>query len=345
MKNKIFIRGGGLIALTVLTLAGCADLSAPRNDAPSAAPSADDWALGVASAPSGLTERVRNTVKAEFSDAKVEGEKFRETDEIWQEKLGPLADNPDFQRAEQLRQDRQFAAARDLFLNLTKAYPSASGVYRRLGDCYYNLLELHPAVAAYETASRLNPENYFALRGLAFAHLYYGHSLWDAREFVKAHEQYGLALRLLQRCTRIYPADFEALFGRSMAAEGASRRLYQSALALRQAGKAEQAAVAARNCLDVIEEGVETGRQRLRKNLDEVAPKNVIGGLAQRRALLCHEFSALGNAAQSMEQAVNMYEAILKTDPDNALAKQEAEKCRALLEKWNADAGAEDRNN
>lgn len=286
----------------------------------------------------GLLDRFTDFVKLNNSEELSVAEGARAPNEIWHHNdAGNLASDADYARANELLNQQRYADAKELLKEIVNRNAGSSSVWRRLGDAYYNLLELSSAISAYEKAVSLNRENYFAIRGLAFAYLYHGHDLWNARRPAEAHGEYGKSLKLLQQCMRIYPGDVEAMYGRGMAAEGASRRLYQNALALLGQGKKQEAASAARNCFGVIDEGVEVLRQRVSKANKEIGPRNVIGGLFQRRAILGSRFQYRDAALDSIDQAVRVYESILKIDPENALAKKELEKCTKMRDSLEAE--------
>lgn len=296
------------------------------------------WQLDDGSKQPSLTDKVVDWVR-QSQDAPVSGyDPSRTQADIWHhDDDGDLLNNDDYRTAKEWVDQGRYADAKPLLTRVANSSPRHSSVWRRLGDCHYNLLELSNAVSAYEKALRLNRENYFAMRGLAFAYLYEGHDLWAARNFAAAHEKYGAALKLLQQCLRIYPGDLEAMYGRGMAAEGASRRLYQNALALSAQGKRQQAAAAARNCHGVIAEGIASIEQRINKRTDEVGPRNVIAGLFQRQAMLEKEFGETEAAVRDIGMAVRAYGSVLKIAPEDAMAKKELAKCEKLQADWERD--------
>ena len=253
--------------------------------------------------------------------------------ERWSDEQYNLAD-PEFTFATERVLEQKYAEAKHILLNVVGRHPNNTAAWRWLGDCHYNLLELEQAVEAYQKAINIYSENYFALRGLGFAYLHLGHDFWRAGKRQEAHEQYRKSLRALQDCLRVFPADIEAMYGLSMAAEGASRRLYQNAITQIRAGNRELAEAEMRNCLEVIDVGIESARQRMYKNSDEIGPRSVVGGLFQRRAILQHGFKRLSGAIEDMGQAVRAYQSILEISPGNYLAKGELERCQELLKKW-----------
>lgn len=330
--------------LISVILLGCSALSdnAPKNEKNKRTEAKEkQWVLsnqsGEKASDSSLMMRVKDMVKSEEVDfSAYDGRSYKNAD-IWHhDDTEKLRDNVTYRRANELIKQGNYREAKDVLVGIVNTSPQSSTVWRNLGDCYYNLLELSSAISAYEKALSINRENYFALRGAAFAHLYYGHDLWSAKDRAHAHSEYGSALKALQQCMRIYPGDAEAMYGRAMAAEGASRRLYQNALALLAKGDTRQAAAAARNCFEIIDEGTEAARQRINKSKDknEIGPRNVLGGLFQRRAMLCRSMQHNEQAEQSISQAIRAYESILKIAPDNVLAKKELKKCQTLDEQW-----------
>lgn len=292
---------------------------------------------------SSWSDKVKNLVKKD-EPAPAGTYRTRTNKDIWHgEDLSDLENNQEYLRGENALKSHDYQTAKTVFLQLTLQRPGSSSLWRRLGDGHYNLLELSSAIGAYERAVTLNPENYFALRGLAFAYLYHGHDLWNTADKNLAHDQYGRALKLLQQCLRIYPGDQEAMYGRCLAAEGASRRLYQNALALQKKGDKEAAAAAARNCVEIIDEGIESAKLRINKNQEEVGPRSIIGGLFQRRAILNHQFNQEEHALQNMENATRAYDSILKIDGENILAKKELERCQTLMKQWEEKAAAKEK--
>ena len=197
-------------------------------------------------------------------------------DEVWMNEDQAVSDE-EYDTAKELVAQQQFVEAKEILLNIIQRHPDSSSTWRWLGDCYYNLLELPDAINAYQKARSLYPENYFAMRGEGFAHLHYGNELWRLGERKQAHDQYRKALKTLQECMRIYPGDAEALYGRSMAAEGASRRLYQNAITLLRNNRTQEAESEAGICVEVIDEGIESARQRLLKNSNELGPIIITG--------------------------------------------------------------------
>lgn len=254
----------------------------------------------------------------------------------WNDADEKLSD-PDFEYAVKCIREQNYSQAKHLLLGVTARNPNSSSAWRWLGDCHYNLLELQAAVDAYRKALAIHSENYFALRGMAFAHLHLGHECWRAGTADKrkqAHDEYREAMKNLQDCLRIYPGDLEAMYGLSMAAEGASRRLYQNAVTQVKNGNRELAESEARNCREVIDVGIEAARQRMYKNPEEVGPRSIAGGLFQRRATLQYAFHNYDEALENMGQAVRAYQSILEIAPNNYLAKGELDRCQKLLEQW-----------
>ena len=313
--------------------------SAQQTDSSATNASRQTWKLDDGGKPTSFADKVVDWVR-QSQDTPVSGyDPSRTQADIWHhDDDGDLLGNSDYRLAKEALEQGRYADAKPLLMRIANSSPRHSSVWRRLGDCHYNLLELPAAVSAYEKALTINQENYFAMRGLAFAYLYQGHDLWAARNFPSAHDKYGAALKLLQQCLRIYPGDLEAMYGRGMAAEGASRRLYQNALALSAQGKKQQAAAAARNCLGVIAEGIASVEQRINKRTDEIGPRNVIGGLFQRQAMLEKEFGESDTAIRDIGLAVRAYSSVLKISPDDAMAKKELAKCEKLQADWERDS-------
>lgn len=255
------------------------------------------------------------------------------------EALKPYAD-PEFDEAIRLVQADNFVQARAIFLQIIERNPADDDAWRWLGDCNYNLMELHNALEAYQEARRLNPRNYFAQRGEGLTRLHYGHELWRTRKQREAHEQYRQAIEILQNCTRQYPGDMDAMYGRAMAAEGASRLLYMNAILLLSRREQQLAETELRNCLDVIVEGIQAAELVTRSMTDSgqeaasIGPLNISGGLYQRHAMLLHTFKRDNDALQSMQLAAERYRLILRIDPTNLKAQEELNRCQAKLQEW-----------
>lgn len=245
----------------------------------------------------------------------------------------------DFTRAVKLVKEHRFSEAKALLEGVVERHPNYAEAYRWLGDCHYNLLELPESIEAYGRARELDPDNYFALRGKGFAFLHYGHQQWNQKNYDAAHENYKRALETLQQCLRLFPADSEAMYGRAMAAEGATRKLYGNAIRLKRAGDDARAEVMARNCLEVIDEGIKASSFRINVHLEEVGPRALAGGLFLRRAMLLKEFDRIGPAMQDLRKASETQKSILREiDENNLQARRELEKCERLMQTWQAEA-------
>lgn len=248
--------------------------------------------------------------------------------------------NPEFDEAIRLVQNDNFVQARAAFLKIAERNPADDEAWRWIGDCNYNLMELHKALEAYQEARRLNPRNYYAQRGEGLARLHYGHELWRSGKQREAHEQYRQSIEILQNCTRQYPGDMDAMYGRAMAAEGASRLLYMNAILLLSKREQQLAERELRNCLDVIVEGVQAAELVTQAMTDggqeaaSVGPLNISGGLYQRHATLLHTFKRDDDALQTMQLAAERYRMILQVDPTNLKAQEELARCRAKLQEW-----------
>lgn len=257
----------------------------------------------------------------------------------------------EFTRATELVKAHKFEQAKGMLIDVLNKNPNHAEAYRWLGDCYYNLMELNDAIRAYSTARELDPQNYFALRGKGFSHLHLGHEHWRGyetalqsqnrdgahQELSDAHESYKRALELLQQCLKLFAGDSEAMYGRAMAAEGASRKLYANAVGLLRKGKKTDAHAWAENCVEIIDEGIEAAKIRIREFPDRPGPRKLVGGLFFRRAMLLKQFGQNEQAAMELEKAAMTWQSILDDiDPNNSYAKRELERCRASLEKWRA---------
>lgn len=261
----------------------------------------------------------------------------------------PVENPSDFIRATELVKQQQFAEAKSLLRTVIEQNPNHAEAYRWLGDCFYNLMDLENAIGAYTTARELDPTNYFALRGKGFAHLHMGHEKWRVYEdalrkqdraaahsaLSEAHENYKRALEVLQHALRVFPGDNEAMYGRAMAAEGASRKLYANAVGLLKKNDRQNAQAWAENCLDIIDEGIEAAKVRVREYPERAGPRKLAGGLFFRRAMLLKAFGETQLAMDELKKAAATQQSILQeVDPENDHAQRELQRCKSYLEKW-----------
>jgi tetratricopeptide (TPR) repeat protein len=260
--------------------------------------------------------------------------------------------SPRFENAVGLVKDNRFGEARAILLEEASRQPSAA-VWRWLGDCQYNLLELEPAIASYARALELDPNDYYALRGQGFALLHHGHEYWrkmqeevargnkeeGARIFSQAHENYKKALDQLGLCLRRAPNDGEAIYGEAMAAEGASRKLYSNAISFLKLGpereNRERAEVFAENCLDVINRGIARSRERARLSPGDSGPRALLGGLYLRKAILYQQLGKMDLALIELKSAHDVQQSILdEIDKNNATAQRSLRECEAYWNSW-----------
>ncbi len=265
-------------------------------------------------------------------------------------------DNSDFGRAKKLVKRHKFQEAKELLVKVVQKDPKHAEAFRWLGDCYYNLMELEYAIAAYSETRSLDPHNYFALRGKGLAHLHYGHEFWSKYEDAlrnsnsseahenlgEAHQNYKLSLELLQRCLHVFPGDKDAMYGRAMAAEGASRKLYANAVGLLKKGRKEDAHAWAGNCLQIIDEGIEAAKLRINDHPDLPGPRKLVAGLFFRRAMLRKNFGKPAAAIEDLGKAMTIHKQVFEEiDPGNKHAKQEMDRCKAYLERWQEEIASE----
>lgn len=244
-------------------------------------------------------------------------------------------ESTDLERGKQLVREERFAEAKVILLDVTRKEPNNPEAWRWLGESQYNLMQLEEAIESFQKALDLDPKNYYSLRGGAFARLHHGHQLWKARRIDEAHDLYRKALEDLQLCLRMKPSDMEAMYGRAMAAEGASRKLYTNAVGYLSSGKRQQAEVEARNCMEVIDEGIKAAQQRIYAYEREAGPRILAGGLYMRRACLLKEFDTKDQAIRDMEKAIELYSSVVKdVDPENSLAQSKLRECESLLSAW-----------
>lgn len=94
-----------------------------------------------------------------------------------------------FAVALQLMKDRQMKEAREAFLQLAKDFPQHSGPFTDLAIIQYQAKQPQLAIANFEKATRINPENATAWNWL-------GIIAREANDYPKAEEAYGKALAL-----------------------------------------------------------------------------------------------------------------------------------------------------
>lgn len=99
--------------------------------------------------------------------------------------------DPDARFAEALglMKERQMKEARDAFLQLAKDFPQHSGPFTDLAILQYQGKQTQLAVANFEKAARINPENAVAWNWL-------GVIAREAKDYGKAEEAYGKALAI-----------------------------------------------------------------------------------------------------------------------------------------------------
>ncbi|MBN2711945.1 MAG: tetratricopeptide repeat protein [Planctomycetes bacterium] len=258
----------------------------------------------------------------------------------------------EFMEATELVHAHKFEEAKQKLIEVINKNPRHAEAFRWLGDCYYNQMELEDAIRAYSKAREIDPASYYALRGKGFAHLHLGHEYWRKYEealrakdkaaahenLSEAHENYKRALELLQHCLKLVANDNEAMYGRAMAAEGASRKLYANAVGLLRKGQTEDANAWAQNCLDIIDEGIKAAKVRISDHPEMPGPRKLVGGLFFRRAMLLKAFGQLRAAVVDMKKAAITNQAILEDiDPENKNAKEQVDICNNYLKKWEAE--------
>ncbi len=256
-----------------------------------------------------------------------------------------------FENAVNMVKNSRFAEAKSLLLSETSASPNNPAVWRWLADAQYNLLELQDAIDSYQTALRLDPNDYYALRGQGFAYLHRGHELWRkmmeelnlsqrdqaAATFAQAHENYRQSLAKLGDCLRRAPNDGEAIYGEAMAAEGASRKLYSNAISYIKLGpeNRERAELFAENCIQVINKGVERASERARQNPGESGPRALLGGLYLRKAMLYQQLGRNELALAELRNSHGVQKSILdEIDKNNQTAQKGVADCEAYWKQW-----------
>ena len=264
-----------------------------------------------------------------------------------------------FDEAVTMMEAAHFVNAMEILEELVLAEPTNAAAFRRLGECHYNLMEFEEALTAYERAGELRPnanEGYYIQRGEGFAHLHYGHQLWKqmdrergsgqlesaADTFTSAHEHYKKALEILTLCLNRAPDDVEAVYGRAMAAEGASRKLWSNAISHLNYGQIERAHVFADNCIVVINAGLESAQRRASdpKFQGETGPYALMGGLYERKATLYQRLGKTDLALIELNNAMGAQRAVLNIDKHNATALEKLEGCEKYRLEWTSQTAA-----
>ena len=269
--------------------------------------------------------------------------------------------SPELEQARRLVLAKRYEEALPILERETQLRPHDAEAWRWTGDCLYNLLQFPKAIEAYHRARERGGGDYYALRGQGFAYLHLGHEYWRAQEsaraagdtarageaFRQAHEQYKNALGNLRECAKRNPKDEEACYGRGLAAEGASRRLFSVADAwLRSAEREPQPArqMEYRNNAsqfaisfdEVVKDGLEAARLYSSMRPNDAAPLALAGGLLQRRAIMNHYLGRQAQAESDLQEAIAAQQRILdKIDQGNAIARAAVAECRRYLDgRW-----------
>ncbi len=259
--------------------------------------------------------------------------------------------SPQFEQAVSMVKESRFAEAKPLLLSETASDPNNASVWRWLGDAQYNLLELQDAINSYANALRIDPNDYYAVRGQGFAYLHRGHELWRkmmeelklgqrdqaAATFSEAHDNYKKSLEKLSECLRRAPNDDEAIYGEAMAAEGASRKLYSNAISYIKLGpeNRNRAELFAENCIQVINKGVERASTRARENPGESGPRALLGGLYLRKAMLYHHLGKNDLALAELRNSYGVQKSIIdEIDKNNATALKGVQDCETYWAEW-----------
>ncbi|MDR2392056.1 MAG: tetratricopeptide repeat protein [Planctomycetota bacterium] len=265
------------------------------------------------------------------------------------------AGSPEFQNAIRLVKSGRYNEAKSVLQAETARNPSGQ-VWRWLGDCQYNLLELESAIASYARALELDPNDYYAMRGQGFALLHRGHEYWrsmqeavargdktlGAEVFAQAHDNYKRAFEQIGFCLRRAPNDSEAIYGEAMAAEGASRKVYSNAVSYLKLGpdpeNRQRAELFAENCLTIINKGIERSRERARLSPGESGPRALLGGLYLRKAMLYHNLGKRDLALIELKNARDVQQSILdEIDKNNVTAQKSVRECESYWESWGGD--------
>jgi tetratricopeptide (TPR) repeat protein len=258
---------------------------------------------------------------------------------------GDVPQDSEYARAVRLAyNEHRYEEARQIFRRVVERNPRNAEAHRWLADCHYNLMDLERAIESYETALNLDPNNYNALQGKGFAHLHRGHEFWRRGEQTgdpglrqRAHDHYKESLYILRQCLDIRPEESEVMYGLAMAAEGASRLLYATAVDYRQNAERTDAELVRSRAIDIIEEGVGAADRRIASHQLDKGPRLLKAGLLLRKATLNQKFDDRQTAVQDLRRSIQVLETILgQIDPQDPDARQMLEQNRALLSQWQA---------
>lgn len=269
----------------------------------------------------------------------------------------PRPANPALDQAKQLIQARRYNDALPVLERETQRDAANPEVWLWYGDSLYNTLQFERAVQAYDQCLRYDPTNYLAMRGQGFSHLHHGHEFWSRHEAAyrrgdtaasnaaldNAHKQYQQAINNLNRCVQVNKNDDEAMYGRGMAVEGFSRRLYSLARGwINESRKAANTANEdlyrsyaqqyAAQCAEVIRMGLESAQRRIEAQPKASDPRTLAGALHVRLAMLNHYMGKEELARGNLQDAIRINRSILEEiNPDHATARAAIAECERYL--------------
>ena len=258
--------------------------------------------------------------------------------------------NSPYQKAQRLTEAGEYKKAIPLWEKIVEEQPRNDEALRYLGDCKYNIEQFDEAVDCYKRARKLNPNNYLALRDWGFTELNAGHAVLKEGKPDAAMERYAESLRLLREANKVFAGDSDAVYGRALAANGASQLVAAQARQLKERNDDIREAEKRRDqCLDLCSEGIEAASFRINRKVNEPGPRALVANLFKRRADLLYAFGRLPEAIDAAQLSQRSWQSIVKEIDKNEKgaaqfhekAKQELASIEITLRDWRAkNAGA-----
>ncbi len=214
-------------------------------------------------------------------------------------------------------------------------HPDHPDAWRQLGDCRYNLGMVREALDAYRIALRKDSRNYLAERGRGIAALYLGYESYSKGDTKLAHTYFQTSLNSLHSCLSANKDDKLARYGQALAAEGASRKLYEIARKALGGENHEQAKDIIRNCLDIIDVAAQASRERMQQKPEDSEARMLYGCLMMRRAKVLQPFGHQKEALDNIKSALEAFQPVaLSKDKKSQIAQGQVSICRDLMKAW-----------
>lgn len=245
------------------------------------------------------------------------------------------APDSDYTKAIKLMKAAKLKEASQLLEQYLAVNPAHAEAWRQLGDCRYNLGQVEKALQAYRLSLRKDNRNYLAERGRGIAALYMGYDYFSKGDKRLAHSYFQTALNSLHSCLSANPKDKLAQYGQALAAEGASRKLYNIAQKALGGKNHEQAKEIIRNCLDIIDVAISATNSRISDKPQDGEARMLLGCLLLRRAKVLQPFGHYEEATQNITDALNAFKPLTTNNTRHSqIAQVQADICRELIKKW-----------